>query len=383
MRKKTERRHYSRALMALGMIGAGTAVQAEETAVPVLTGVAPTTLSGYVDTSAIWLPGPGAANLLPGRSFDGADKQNGFNLNVVSLVLEKPLNESDWAAGYRVQLLFGPDANTLGSLSPLGVAPGDVAVKNAHVSLRAPVGSGLTFKVGVWDTIMGYEVFESGSNPNYSRSYGYFIEPIIHTGVSASYDVAEWLSLSAGVADGGGSNRINARSGGDSVLSYVGSIVLTAPETLGWAAGAKLYLGAMDSGRVGARDMVNWFAGLTVPAPLKGLSVGVAYDYRAHGLFDGSYENATGLYLMYQATEKWQVNARAEYASGSAGAYGYSGAGDVQLFGLTGTLACQLWGHTLGRLEVRWDHDLNGRGEFLNGRADNAISLAVNVVYQF
>jgi len=53
------------------------------------------------------------------------------------------------------------------------------------------------------------------------------------------------------------------------------------------------------------------------------------------------------------------------------------------LFGLTGTLAYQLWAHTLGRLEVRWDHDLNSRGEFLNGTANNAFSLALNVIYQF
>ena len=374
---------YTRTLMALGVISAGAVVNAEESAVPLLTGVASTTLSGYVDTSAIWLPGPGGANNLPGRSFDGADKQNGFNLNVVSLALEKPLDETDWAAGYRVQLLFGPDANTLGSLSSLGTASGDFAVKNAYVALRAPVGSGLTLKVGVWDTIMGYEVFESGNNPNYSRSYGYFIEPIIHTGVLASYDFTEWLSVSAGVADGGGLNSINFRSGVDSVLSYVGSIVLTAPEECGFASGGKLYLGAMDSGIQGGKDMVNWFAGLTIPTPIEGLSVGAAYDYRANGLFDSSYENATGLYVVYQATDKCQLSGRAEYATGSAGAYGYTGPEAVQLLGLTGTVACQIWDHTLSRLEVRWDHDLNSRGEFLNGNANNAFSVALNVIYQF
>ncbi len=375
--------NYTRSLIALGVISAAAVTQAEEAAVPLLTALPATTLSGYVDTSAIWLPGPGSANALPGRSFDGSDKQNGFNLNVVSLALEKALDESDWAAGYRVQLLFGPDANTLGSLSSLGTASGDFAVKNAYVSLRAPVGSGLTLKMGVWDTIMGYEVFESGNNPNYSRSYGYFIEPIIHTGVLASYTLVEGVTLSAGVADGGGSNSINARSGIDSVLSYVGSVALTAPESWGFLAGTTLYFGAMDSGLAGRKDMINWFAGVTAPTPISGLSVGAAYDYRAHGLRDGSYENATGLYVIWEATEKLKLSTRAEYATGSAGAYGYSGTEPVQLLGLTGTLAYQLWAHTLSRLEVRWDHDLNSRGEFLNGTANNAFSLALNVIYQF
>ncbi|MGA4579526.1 outer membrane beta-barrel protein [Limisphaera sp. VF-2] len=374
---------YTRTLVALCVVSAAAAPRAEEQATPLLTALPATTLSGYVDTSAVWLPGPGSTNALPGRSFDGADKQNGFNLNVVSLVLEKPLDESDWAAGYRVQLLFGPDANTLRSLSTLGTASGDFAIKNAYVSLRAPVGRGLTLKMGVWDTIMGHEVFESGNNPNYSRSYGYFIEPIIHTGVLASYELMDGVTLSAGVADGGGSNSINARSGIDSVMSYVGSIALSAPESWGALSGTTLYLGAMDSGRQGAKDMINWFAGLTVPLPWEGWSVGAAYDYRAHGLFDGSYENATGLYVMWQASEKLKLSTRAEYATGSAGAYGYAGSNPVQLFGLTGTLAYALWPNTLSRLELRWDHDLNSRGEFLNGLANNAVSLALNVIYQF
>lgn len=378
-----KRKTHTRTLVALGVISAAAAAQAEEQATPLLTALPATTLGGYVDASAIWLPGPGSGNALPGRSFDGADKQNGFNLNVVSLVLETPMDERDWAVGYRIQLLFGPDANTLGSLSSLGTASGDFAVKNAHVSLRAPVGRGLTLKMGVWDTLMGYEVFESGNNPNYSRSYGYFIEPIIHTGVLASYQPVDGVTLSAGIADGGGSNSINARSGIDSVLSYVGSLALTAPESWGRFSGATLYLGAMDSGRQGARDMVNWFAGLTVPLPWEGWSVGAAYDYRAHGLFDGSYENATGLYVVWQASKKTKLSTRAEYATGSAGAYGYAGTEPVQLLALTGTLAHALWPNTLSRLEVRWDHDLNGRGEFLNGSANNAVSLALNVIYQF
>jgi hypothetical protein len=66
------------------------------------------------------------------------------------------------------------------------------------VTLRAPVGNGLDFKLGVWDTIIGYEVFDAGSNPNYSRSYGYFLEPTTYTGIQASYHIAEWL-CAAGV----------------------------------------------------------------------------------------------------------------------------------------------------------------------------------------
>ena len=372
---------HTRTLVALGIISAASAVVAEETATPLLTALSATTLSGYVDTSAIWLFGTG--NSLPGRSFDGSDKQDGFNLNVVSLAIEKPLDEAAWSAGYRAQLLFGPDANTLGSLSTLGSASGDFAIKNAYVTLRAPVGDGLTLKLGVWDTIMGYEVFEAGNNPNYSRSYGYYIEPIIHTGVLVSYTFADWLTVSGGIADGGGKNNINFRTPVESLLSYVASIALTAPESAGFLKGATLYAGVMDSGIAGAKDMVNLYLGATFPTPLTGLSVGVAYDYRANGLFDRSYENAAGGYLSWQATEKLKLHGRAEYATGSNGAYGFTQDGHTELFGLTATVDYRLWANAITRLEFRWDKDLSGDGQFLDGTKENAASLALNVIYKF
>ena len=37
-------------------------------------------------------------------------KQDGFNLDVVKLSIAKPQDESPWASGYQVDLLFGPDA---------------------------------------------------------------------------------------------------------------------------------------------------------------------------------------------------------------------------------------------------------------------------------
>ena len=84
---------------------------------PVTTALSSTTISGYVDTSAIWNPGTGNANA-PGYIFGagGSAKTDGFNLNVVKLVLEKDPDLSDpWSAGYKIDLLFGPDAATYGT----------------------------------------------------------------------------------------------------------------------------------------------------------------------------------------------------------------------------------------------------------------------------
>src|SRR5215213_6162230 len=102
-------------LAAVGVVSLASAVNAEEAKMNALqTALSSTTISGYVDTSVEWTlrekgfgPTPGIQNFIPFRN----GKQDGFNLNVVKLTIEKPLDESEWAAGYKVDLLFGPDAN--------------------------------------------------------------------------------------------------------------------------------------------------------------------------------------------------------------------------------------------------------------------------------
>lgn len=405
--------HYNRrtsALLAAGVVSLAAVAHAEEKITPALqTALTSTTISGYVNTSAIWKFGTGNANL-PGRSFDGPAKQDGFNLDVVNLVVEKPLGEEEWSAGYKVDLLFGPDANTLGTLSSTALAGGgaaaDFGIKQAYVALHTPVGNGLDFKVGVWDAIIGYEVFNAGDNPNYSRSYGYFIEPTVHTGVLANYKVNDWLSVAGGVADGPATapaNAINRRSATESEKTYMGSFTLTAPESYGFLKGATLSGVIIDHASTGGAandaNIVNYYIGGTMPTPLSALTLGACYNYQGRsevtGGAAGFYANAVTLYALYQATEKLKLNARAEYASGTAGVYGTAkgtpGTGDhnEEFLGLTLTADYSLWQNVISRAEVRWDHDLSGGPKAfggaaaVGGTARNAVSLALNIIYKF
>src|SRR5579871_639550 len=92
-------------LIAIGAIGAASAARADGNPNPVQTALTPTMLSGYVDTSMQWNLGTGNENA-PKYIFGGAAKSDGFNLNVVKLVLEKDAELSDdWGAGYKVDLL--------------------------------------------------------------------------------------------------------------------------------------------------------------------------------------------------------------------------------------------------------------------------------------
>ncbi|MCF7669435.1 MAG: porin [Verrucomicrobia bacterium] len=396
---------WTLALAAGGVVSLGVAAQAEEAQNQVMTSLSSTTLSGYVDTSAIWQMDDGVVNA--GRSFDRGDKQDGFNLNVVKLSLEKPLDEANWAAGYKVDLLFGPDANLYGTTSPLAIDASDFAVKQAYVNMRAPVGNGIDLKMGVFDTIIGYEVFESGSNPNYSRSYGYGLEPFSHTGLLASYRVSEWLGLSAGVANTYG-NSINARPfrskgafanvADESEKTYMGSVALTAPERFGFLAGATLYGGVIDGLGSGfnnnARKDTTWYyAGVTMPTPVQGLAVGVSYDYRSdfgYNIVGDDGENhayALAGYVSYQASEKIRVNNRLEYASGSDGTFYDSRADGAvgeknELLANTFTVDYALWKNVITRGEFRWDHELANEANIIDNER-NAYSLALNVIYKF
>ncbi len=96
-------------LAAVGVVSLASAVNAEESMNAIQTALSSTTISGYVDTSVEWDNGDDYANFggsIPFRS----GKEDGFNLNVVKLSIEKPMDEAEWAAGYKVDLLFGPDA---------------------------------------------------------------------------------------------------------------------------------------------------------------------------------------------------------------------------------------------------------------------------------
>jgi hypothetical protein len=418
-------------LAAVGVVSLASVAQAEEKNA-LQTALSATTISGYVDTSAQWNPGTGNANL-PWYKFGGAGKADGFNLNVVQLSIAKPLDESEWAAGYKADLWFGPDAKILGTDSYIGLLniASDFAIRQAYVALRAPVGNGLDFKMGVFDTIIGYESLESGNNPNYTRSYGHSIEPQTHTGLLATYRFNDMFSAAIGVANTIGPS-INARAhptpidlgisgvgsiqlplGGsraESYKTYMGSLAFTAPQDWGWAAGSTLYGGVVNGfngpGAVGGQTQTSWYVGGTLATPVTGLRLGAAFDYLDIRSDDFDMDRNSDVwsvagYGSYQATEKLSLHGRGEYLKVASGG--------PKIFALTGTVQYDLWQNVISRLEFRWDHAADGChqfggkpmpildgedgvdiGDIIGGILDgteptrkNAYMVALNVIYKF
>jgi hypothetical protein len=346
-----------------------------------------------VDTSAQWNFGnhvQGGRGNLPAYSFGGPGKADGFNLNVVQLTIAKALDESEWASGYRADLWFGPDATGLGSQTTAG---GDLAIRQAYVALRVPVGNGLDFKVGVFDTVVGYETLESGNNPNFTRSYGFTIEPTTHTGVLGTYRFNDVVSASLGIANTFGPG-INARPAGvgnekaEESKTVLGSLALTAPEDWGWVAGSTLYFGIVSgfdsapppvfSGRA-ADDSNHYYVGVTLATPVAGLKLGAAFDYRTVDVGDVW---VAGLYASYQATEKLSFHGRAEYGS-TENALGAGS--DADAYEFTATVQYDLWENVISRLELRYDRseDVGIFGRSVGGGGDSATMIAANLIYKF
>src|SRR5437867_3918148 len=101
----TRRRNYrmkfnqwTLGLAAAGVVSLGAVAQAEEAKSSVQTALSHTVLSGYVNTALHWNPGNVDSQAAYAFSKDafGGTKDDGFNLNVVDITLEKPLDEGQW-----------------------------------------------------------------------------------------------------------------------------------------------------------------------------------------------------------------------------------------------------------------------------------------------
>jgi hypothetical protein len=412
-------------LAAIGVVSLASAARADEKMSPVQTALSNTTLSGYVDVSAQWNLGStkglyGMLGNTPGYAYGGINKADGFNLNAVDIALDKAQDESPWAAGYHVELMAGPDdpaKPSLGTIGPVNTGPvvtqgtGPlVGLRQAYITLRTPVGNGIDWKFGVFDTIIGYESTSSPLNPNFTRSYGYSLEPTTHTGILATYKVCDVLSITAGVADasnvGSLIQPINGRAAFETQKAYMGAIAFTAPDSWGAMKGATLNVGVIDSvdsnligelttvGGLATFGTTSLYAGLVVPTPVSALKVGAAFDYlELHNQGDKQVNGGinphadsswdVAVYGNVQATDKLSFNARAEYLDDTAGLIYGTQAEEVTL-----TTQYNLWANVLSRVEFRWDHVEHGNAfdnNLLYGAPSksNAFMLAFNVIYQF
>lgn len=392
-------------LAAVGAVSMASAVRADEAPklVPLNTALSSTTISGYVDVAAqynmgnygpsagvpVATGGSGIGDYAYGFSHSKVDA---FSLNDVDIALDKPQDESPWAAGYHVELNYGADAvgvgiNGLQAGNAAGNAVADV--RQGYVVVRTPVGNGIDWKAGIQDDIIGYEGNTDGANPNYTRSVGYSVEPTTLLGLIGSYKITDAVTLQAGLADATSPSGVfGTRAPNSSDKTFAGAVTFTAPDSFGFAKGATLTGATLLNLDKYGQD--NYYAGLTLPTPVNILKVGASFDLVsvANAAAANPHNDSgwvLGLYGSLQPTDKLSFNLRGEYFElpGAALDPYTLAANDGKGEEITATVQYNLWANVISRFEFRWDHTDKGKAFANAPYLGNSYLLAANLIYTF
>ena len=375
-------------LAAVGAVSMASAVRADEAKMSqVNTALSNTTISGYVDVAVQYNAGKQSFySDLPPYAYDNTGNtpsriRDGFSLNQVDIALDKPLDDSPWAAGYHIEVNAGSGAivdsglfDSSGDNSATGLG-----IRQAYITMRTPVGNGIDWKLGVMDGITGYESNTGYANPNYTRSYGWIVNPATYTGLLGTYKICNEATVTAGIVNRGTSlSSLGQSYFKPSEKDYIAAVTLTAPDSWGWAKGSALNLQTVQG--FDDRSVDNYSANLSLATPVAGLKAGLAFD-RVQSVRVSADGNIYGLYTTYQATDKLGLNLRAEYVdSGDLSSLTFfSGKGEE----VTTTVEYDLWANVVSRAEFRWDHNESGNVYNRTASNANAFLFAVNVIYKF
>jgi hypothetical protein len=413
------------------------------------------TLSGYVDTSYTYQFagsgefGPAGYSTGPAnthaalRQFDTSN--NTFNINAVKIALEKALpDKNEWAAGFRIDTIYGEDAKYLGdgSINGLfganhpsagvytagGQTPNNsgLALEQALVKFRIPVGNGLDIYMGKFVTFLGYEVIESPANLNFSRGLLFTNAiPLTHTGIYADYKFNDTVEAKLGIVDGWNNSTSTSPT---NTYSYshtndangfgkaiTGQITVNAPgknanitQSFIYSPEGEPNVIGIDNGPVVVYDIWgNWnptfvkdnalLLGFNIDFGYNGAS-GVPAAYYSSGTPVGSsnvHDSNTwwgaALYAQYKFNKVFSLAGRGEYLHSDAAYFPKFGPATPTTFGpqtpaqddfsYTLTANFNIWDNLLTRVEYRLD-DLCGAS---TGTAHTSLQheISVNAVYSF
>ena len=373
-----------KSLILAGALWLCPVVHAQEAAAGAEAVAASGTLTGYISTGYHFGLDRGGAPFALSPKHRAA-----WSLDVIGLSLRHPLDEWLFDAGYRIDLWLGPDAEHLDT----GPSDHTMEIRQAFIDLRLPLvdpiaageARSIDLRIGVFDSPLGYESLDRHLNPHYTHSWGFTIEPTVHTGLLAMYpgvdalenDESDYL-LSLGVANTV-SPRINGAAQDVDRKTLLAGLTWRLPDSLG-PLGDSIFSAGYVNGHPlnGTATVENLYLGLGLPLPSDRWRMGLVYDARMlKGA--GNDDSVFGLYLGRRLNERLWLNLRGEiFRDGDRLFSAESSAEQTDGHGLTATLDYQLWENVISRLEYRWDH----YDSPVNGR-ENAQALHLNLIYEF
>jgi hypothetical protein len=351
-------------------------------------------MSGYVSASYIDDFSKPSAGTIAGRLYDSNNNQ--FTPDKFKLTLEKPVdfNPTNWHAGFRADLIAGKDAEVIHSRGLFGGQSFDL--EQAYVKFNVPVGNGLTVLFGKHVTMLGVEVVEEVSNPNWSIGNQFmYVENTTQTGVQLAYKWNDKIDTEFCVINGW-----------DQVTDV--NISRSFMGRLGWTIDDKGNLGIVGyGGPEEAGDNHDWRTGVDVVFNRKlsdKLSMWLQGDYGHEDnapLLDGSGTTAAhadwyaaGLWLTYDFTDKVELALRGDYLKDKHGVRTPSNSGAPLLVGAPGTFTVapkELYSATatfnikpMANLQIRPEvrYDRSAADTAFNGKQDQ-ITAGIGVAYLY
>ncbi len=319
------------------------------------------------------------------------DRINEFQLNQVNLFIERAVNTegSGWDIGGRVDFMFGTDANKtqaagldnqiLGSTDNKAFSHYDVAFPQAYAEIFAPIGNGLTAKVGHFYTNIGYEVVTSPDNFFYSHAYTMlYAEPFTHSGALLTYQVNDNISVTGGAVTGWDNFDKN---GGD--WSFLGGASWTSDDE---KTGLAVSIITGENGDDSVDQNTTMYSVVLSHDFADNLHYVLQHDFGVTedgaGPGDDSDWYGVNQYLTMDLTDDLAAGLRAEWFSDSDGRISDIGANYYAVsFGLNYSPMSWL----KFRPEVRYDWvDSNGAGGVFDGTNEtDQIAVAMDMVVTF
>jgi hypothetical protein len=339
-----------------------------------------TEISGFMEASYLYdVEGSGTRSVI-GRTFD--THANQFVVDDFKLALEKPIsaNPTNWVVGYRADLIFGEDAHVIHSSGfDLGT---DGDLEQAFIDVNVPIGNGLKVIVGKTVTLMGVEVIEQVSNPNFSEGNQFlYVENFTQTGVQLMYQWNDKIDTEFVVFNGWDQLPDN-----NNALSYMGRI--------GYALDSNTTFAVLGYGGPEQTGITaNWREGVELVATSKitdKFSADAQFDYGTETVpFAGASVNpdwlALGGWLVYDFTDKIELAFRQDFLRDKDGSRTESTLGlpvgtTPELYSSTLTLNLKPVDNFQFRPEIRWDH--SDKPNTYNGERDQ-FTLGAAVAYLF
>ncbi len=315
------------------------------------------------------------------------DRINEVMLNQLNLFVERAVNTdgNGWDIGGRVDFMFGTDAdNTQASgwdnqIMDEEFNNYDVAFPQAYLEIYAPIGNGLTAKLGHFYTNIGYEVVTAPDNFFYSHAYTMlYAEPFTHSGALLTYQVTDNISISGGAVTGWDNFDEN---GGD--WSFLGGASWTSDDEK-TALAVSLISGETGDDSVDQNTtMYSIVLSHDISDRLHYVfqhDLGITEDGAAAG--DDSDWFGINQYLTYDINDKLAAGLRAEWFSDSDGRVSGFGA---NYYAISAGVNYAPVSWLKFRPEVRYDWaDTNGAGAAYDGGNENdQIAISMDMIVTF